>query len=185
MPWFDNNFTLIKITLLLPRLVLKNEIEKLVEMIRCFKLCILFFIFISIKICPSPARAAALFASPARLPPGCFFSEFESIKNRLEQRNERPPISHWIMSRAPFVARRNANHGRASWLLLGVKNGPRGALRSLSCPPALSFSLPFSPRFLPSRILSAPLWNATFVSFLLFVHLLVFSLFLHRFWRVF
>lgn len=26
-----------------------------------------------------------------------FFPEFESIKNRLEQRNERPPISHWIM----------------------------------------------------------------------------------------
>ena len=30
-----------------------------------------------------------------------FFPEFESIKNRLEQRNERPPISHRIMSGAP------------------------------------------------------------------------------------
>lgn len=46
--------------------------------------------------------------------PRTFFSEFESIKNRLEQRNERPPISHRIMSGAPSWPRRNANHGQAS-----------------------------------------------------------------------
>jgi hypothetical protein len=60
-----------------------------------------------------------------------FFLEFESIKNRLEQRNERPPISHRIM-RGPIGPGEKANHGWASRLLLGVKNGPRGALRSLS-----------------------------------------------------
>ena len=52
--------------------------------------------------------------------------------------------------RGPIVARRNANHGRASWLLLGVKNGPRGALRSLSRPSSASSTL----LSLPSHVLS-------------------------------
>lgn len=60
-----------------------------------------------------------------------FFPEFESIKNRLEQRNERPPISHRIMP-GPIGPGEKANHGWASRLLLGVKNEPRGALSSLS-----------------------------------------------------
>lgn len=58
---------------------------------------------------PSLPLFRSIFRSPRT-----FFSEFESIKNRLEQRNERPPISHRIMSGAPSWPRRNANHGQAS-----------------------------------------------------------------------
>lgn len=63
----------------------------------------------SLSLSPSLPLFRSIFRSPRT-----FFSEFESIKNRLEQRNERPPISHRIMSGAPSWPRRNANHGQAS-----------------------------------------------------------------------
>lgn len=63
----------------------------------------------TLSLSPSLPLFRSIFRSPRT-----FFSEFESIKNRLEQRNERPPISHRIMSGAPSWPRRNANHGQAS-----------------------------------------------------------------------